>query len=356
LSGNRRSHRLGFAAQCVEIKTDLLMALSESGKNSPDPQTVPPKVAVVIPSYKVSRHIIGVVDGIGPECHAIYVIDDGCPEKSGKLIAENINSDRVTVLYNETNQGVGGAVMTGYRQAMADGADIIVKVDGDGQMNPALINKLIGPIISGVADYCKGNRFYNPSDLREMPKIRLVGNALLSFMTKVSSGYWNSFDPTNGFTAIHAKVAEQLPMEKIAKRYFFESDMLFHLNVMRAVVSDFPMSAKYGDEVSNLKIMNVIGEFLCRNISNTFKRIIYSYFLRNFSVASIEVVLGPLLILFGAVFGGYQWWLSSSTGVTATTGSVMIAALPIIVGMQLFLSFLNFDILNEPREPLHPRL
>jgi len=332
------------------------MALSESGIAGTDPQTASPKVAVVVPAYKVSQHIIGVVEGIGPECHAIYVVDDGCPESSGKLVAEKINSDRVAVLYNETNQGVGGAVMAGYRQAITDGADIIVKVDGDGQMNPALINKLLEPILSGRADYCKGNRFYNPSDLRQMPNIRLIGNALLSFITKISSGYWNSFDPTNGFTAIHAKVAEQLPLEKIAKRYFFESDMLFHLNVMRAVVTDFPMSAKYGDEVSNLKIMNVIGEFLCRNISNSFKRIIYSYFLRNFSVASIEVVLGPLLMLFGTVFGGYHWWLSSSTGVTATTGSVMIATLPIIVGTQLFLSFLNFDIQNEPREPLHPRL
>ena len=332
------------------------MPLSEVRKISPHPQTAHPKVAVVIPSYKVSQHIIGVVEGIGPECHAIYVVDDGCPENSGKLVAEKITSERVVVLYNETNQGVGGAVMAGYRQAIADGADIIVKVDGDGQMNPALINKLIDPILSGHADYSKGNRFYNPSDLRQMPNVRLVGNALLSFMTKVSSGYWNSFDPTNGFTAIHAKVAEQLPMEKIARRYFFESDMLFHLNVMRAVVTDLPMSAKYGDEVSNLKIMNVIGEFLCRNISNTFKRIIYSYFLRNFSVASIEVILGPLLMLFGTVFGGYHWWLSSATGITATTGSVMIAALPIIVGTQLFLSFLNFDIQNEPREPLHPRL
>lgn len=332
------------------------MELSEPGNISPSPKTEHLKVAVVIPSYKVSRHIIGVVEGIGPECHAIYVVDDCCPEKSGQLISEKITSERVNVLYNEKNQGVGGAVMAGYRQAIADGADIIVKIDGDGQMNPALINKLIEPIALDRADYCKGNRFYNPSDLRQMPNVRLIGNALLSFMTKVSSGYWNSFDPTNGFTAIHAKVAEQLPMEKIAKRYFFESDMLFHLNVMRAVVTDFPMSAEYGDEVSNLKIMNVIGEFLYRNISNSVKRIAYNYFLRNFSVASIEVILGPLLMLFGAVFGGYQWGLSSATGVPATTGSVMIAALPIIVGTQLFLSFLNFDIQNEPREPLHPRL
>jgi dolichol-phosphate mannosyltransferase len=314
------------------------------------------KIAVVIPSYKVSRHIIGVVEGIGPECSAIYVVDDACPENSGKLVSEKIKSERVKVLFHEKNQGVGGAVLTGYRQAILDGADIIVKIDGDGQMDTALIGKLIEPIESGQADYCKGNRFYNPSDLRQMPKVRLIGNTLLSFMTKASSGYWNSFDPTNGFTAIHAKVAQQLPMERIANRYFFESDMLFHLNVMRAVVTELPVSAKYGDEVSNLKIMDVIGEFFCRNISNSIKRIVYNYFLRNFSVASIQVILGPLLMLFGAVFGGYHWWLSSTTGIPATTGSVMIAALPIIVGMQLFLSFLNFDIQSEPREPLHPRL
>jgi glycosyltransferase involved in cell wall biosynthesis len=314
------------------------------------------KIAVVIPSYKVSRHILDVIRGIGPECKAIYVVDDACPENSGKLVSEKIKSERVKVLFHKKNQGVGGAVLTGYRKAISDGADIIVKIDGDGQMDTTQISKLITPIASGQADYCKGNRFYNPSDLRQMPKARLIGNTFLSFMTKASSGYWNSFDPTNGFTAIHAKVAKQLPMESIAKRYFFESDMLFHLNVMRAVVAELPVSAKYGDEVSNLKIMDVIGDFFCRNIGNIIKRIMYSYFLRNFSLASIQIILGPLLIMFGAIFGGYHWWLSANTGVPATTGSVMIAALPIILGMQLFLSFLNFDIQSEPREPLHPRL
>ena len=332
----------------------MISSLSESTKTTSKLGRA--KIAVVIPSYKVSKHLVGVVKAIGPECQAIYVVDDACPENSGKHVLEKLASDRIHVLFHEQNQGVGGAVLTGYREAIKDGADIIVKIDGDGQMDTTLIGKLIEPILSGRADYCKGNRFYNPSDLRQMPNIRLIGNTFLSFMTKVSSGYWNSFDPTNGFTAIHAKVAAHLPMENVAKRYFFESDMLFHLNVMRAVVAELPTSAKYGDEVSNLKIIDVVGEFLCRNISNSIKRVLYSYFLRNFSVASIQVILGPFLILFGSMFGGYHWWLSSATGVPATTGSVMIAALPIIVGMQLFLSFVNFDIQNEPREPLHPRL
>uniref|UniRef100_UPI00289C9531 glycosyltransferase family 2 protein n=1 Tax=Stutzerimonas kunmingensis TaxID=1211807 RepID=UPI00289C9531 len=234
------------------------------------------KIAVVIPSYKVREHILEVVSAIGPEVERIYVVDDCCPEGSGAFVERNCTDPRVTILRNPENQGVGGAVMTGYRAAIAEGMDVIVKVDGDGQMDPSLIVEFVAPILSGEADYTKGNRFFDLEEIRSMPGMRLFGNAVLSFMTKLSSGYWDLFDPTNGFTAIHRDVAMHLPFARISRRYFFETDMLFRLNTLRAVVVDIPMDAKYGDEVSNLKISKIVGEFLAKHLRNFVKRIFYS--------------------------------------------------------------------------------
>ena len=162
-------------------------------------------IAVVIPCHNVRRHILGVVSAIGAEVDRIFIVDDCCPESSGQFVTENCNDARVRVIHNRTNQGVGGAVMEGYRAALAEGYEVIVKVDGDGQMDPALIPDFVNPILENAADYTKGNRFHDLGVMREMPKLRLFGNACLSLMNKISSGYWNIFDPTNGYTAIHAR-------------------------------------------------------------------------------------------------------------------------------------------------------
>lgn len=310
-------------------------------------------IAVVIPCYKVSAHIIDLIGQIDCNVSAIFVIDDCCPEKTGRLVETTVTDARVTVIYHAANQGVGGAVLTGYQAAIEAGADIIVKIDGDGQMNPCLIPDFIAPILSGEADYTKGNRFFDLEEIRAMPKIRLFGNAVLSFMTKISSGYWDLFDPTNGYTAIHADVARHLPFEKISRRYFFETDMLFRLNTLRAVVVDVPMDAQYGDEVSNLKISKIVGEFLVKHARNFVKRIFYNYYLRDMSLASIELPLGALLFVSGCSFGIYHWIHSLQEGVTTPAGTVMLAALPILMGTQLMLAFLGYDIANVPRRPFH---
>ncbi|WP_426619702.1 glycosyltransferase family 2 protein [Pseudomonas rustica] len=309
-------------------------------------------VAVVIPSYKVTKHILSVIKAIGPEVSNIYVIDDCCPDGTGDFVKNNCDDERVRILRHTDNQGVGGAVMTGYKAAIHDDVDIIIKVDGDGQMDPSLIPSLISPIIEGRADYTKGNRFFDLEEIREMPNVRLFGNAALSFMTKLSSGYWNLFDPTNGFTAIHSNVAQSLPLHKISRRYFFETDMLFRLNTLRAVVVDVPMSAKYGDEISNLKISRIIGEFSLKHTRNFFKRIFYNYYLRDMSLASIELPLGIFSLIFGATFGTYQWINSANTGLPSSAGTVMLSALPIIIGLQLTLAFLGYDINSVPNNPL----
>ena len=305
-------------------------------------------IAVVIPSYKVTRHILAVIQAIGPEVDRIYVVDDCCPENSGRYVQDNNRDPRVAVLFNDVNQGVGGAVMAGYRAAIDDGFDIIVKIDGDGQMDPSLLPKFVAPIVGGRADYTKGNRFFYLDKIARMPKMRIFGNAVLSFMTKFSSGYWSSFDPTNGYTAIAASTAAQLPLDKISKRYFFETDMLFRLNTVRAVVADIPMDAKYEDEVSNLKISKIMGEFLTGHLRNFGKRIFYNYYLRGMSVASLELPLGLGLISWGVLFGLFHWVKSFAVSAITPAGTVMFSALPIILGVQLCLAFIAFDVAAEP--------
>lgn len=322
----------------------------------PQAQThAPPSIAVVIPSYKVRTHVLDVLARIGPEVRFVYVVDDACPEGSGDLVEERCRDPRVQVVRNPVNLGVGGAVLNGYRRALQDGADIIVKIDGDGQMDPGLIMDFVSPILTGEADYTKGNRFFDLEALSAMPRVRLVGNATLSLLTKLSGGYWDLFDPTNGFTAIHAHVARLLPFEKISNRYFFETDMLFRLNTLRAVVVDVPMQAKYGDEVSSLSISRIVGEFLFKHIRNFAKRIFYNYYLRDLSLASIELPLGLLLLTAGTAFGAYHWGVSIRAGVQSSAGTVMLAALPIIMGVQFLLAFIGYDIASVPKRPIHRR-
>ncbi len=311
------------------------------------------KVVVVIPSFRVRSHILDVIAGIGPEVWRIYVVDDCCPDGSGDFVAAHCRDARVKVIRNAQNLGVGGAVMAGYRAAIDDGAEVIVKIDGDGQMDASLIPRFVAPILAGEADYTKGNRFFDLEEIRAMPPVRMFGNAVLSLMAKLSTGYWDLFDPTNGYTAIHAEVARHLPFDRISRRYFFETDILFRLNTQRAVVVDVPMDARYGDEVSNLRISNIVGEFLFKHARNCVKRIFYNYYLRDLSLASLELPLGLLLMGLGVAFGSYSWVQNSKLGVTASAGTVMLAALPILMGLQFVLAFLGYDISSVPRRPRH---
>lgn len=310
------------------------------------------KIAVIIPCYKVKAQILSVLEKIGPECWKIYVIDDLCPEKTGNYVETNISDPRVAVIYNSNNLGVGGAVIEGYKRAVAEGATVIVKIDGDGQMDPGLIRQFAQPITQGQADYTKGNRFYNLDYISSMPPVRIFGNAVLSFLSKLSTGYWDLFDPTNGYTAIHSSVVAMLPLDKISKRYFFESDILFRLSTIRAVVIDIPMRPLYGNEISNLNIQSMLPEFLWKHTANTFKRILYNYYLRNFSLASIELIVGLLAVIFGTIFGVVNWSESVAQGKETSAGTVMLAALPIMLGIQFILAFFNYDISFTPRYPL----
>jgi dolichol-phosphate mannosyltransferase len=314
-----------------------------------------PSVAVVIPCYRVSGQVQDVIARIGPEVHRIFVVDDCCPEQTGDFVERNCTDARVSVIRHADNQGVGGAMVTGYRAALAAGVEIVVKIDGDGQMDPALIPRFVKALAQGQADYTKGNRFYDLESLRTMPRVRLLGNAVLSLVNKISSGYWDVMDPTNGYTAIHRTVLSHLPLAKIDRGYFFESDMLLRLYTLRAVVRDVPMTAHYADETSNLRVGRVLFTFPFKYLRAAFKRVFYSYFLRDFNAGTLQL-LGALVIGgAGALYGAAKWALSIRSGVAATSGEVMIAALPVLVGVQFLLGALQFDIQNVPRDPLQQR-
>jgi dolichol-phosphate mannosyltransferase len=314
-------------------------------------------IAVVIPCHRVAASVCKVIASIAPFIAHIICIDDGCPENSGDIVEKAYASDpRVHVIRHDVNKGVGAAVVTGYREALRKGAQVIVKIDGDGQMDASQIPRMVAPIIGGHADYSKGNRFFSPENVATMPWSRIIGNAGMSFLAKASSGYWEIFDPANGFTAIHAKIAEALPLEKLSARYFFESDILFRLNTLRAVVIDIPMAANYGEENSGLSELHSLATFPLLHARNFFKRIAYNYFIRDFNIATLNMVLGLASLIFGVSFGITSWHAASAEAVLSSAGTVMLAGLPIIVGTQLFLNFLAYDMSNQPSVPIHIRL
>ena len=315
------------------------------------------RIAVVIPCYKASRSLPFVVAAVPAVVERIYCVNDCSPDDTGQVVDWLARfNPRVTAVHREQNGGVGGATMTGFRTALADGMDVVVKLDSDGQMNPAFIPTLVAPILAGEADFVKGNRFFDLDSVRAMPSMRLLGNAGLSFLTKLSTGYWQMFDPTNGFIAIHANVLGMLPLDKIHPRYFFESDLLFRLSTLGANMVEVPMQAVYADEKSNLSELNAALTFPPLHLRNLLKRIGYNYFLRGFSAASLHLVGGVVLTWFGILFGIRAWLQSAAAGEPATAGTVMLSALPILLGLQLFLNFLSHDVASAPRAPIHKLL
>jgi len=310
------------------------------------------KMCAVIPCYRAAREVCGVVSRVLAEVEHVFVVDDACPERSGDLVTASCATDRVTVIRHAVNQGVGGAMISGYRAALAAGFEVMVKLDADGQMEPHYIPELVQPIVEGLADYTKGNRFFRREYLRRMHPVRLFGNSVLSLLTKASSGYWNVMDPTNGFTALHATAAAEIDFDKVARRYFFESDMLFRLNIARAVVRDVPMPAIYGSEVSNLSIGRSALEFPFLHLRNFAKRFVYTYLVRDFNAATVQTLAGVPLLGFGVVFGAVTWIANTAADISTPVGTVMLATLPIILGFQLLLAAVSFDVTNAPTMPL----
>ena len=319
------------------------------------------RIATVIPAYRVERHIESVLRGLPAYIKYIIVVDDASPDSASDstalsghhLVTAAAKKDkRITLIKHTQNQGVGGAMVSGFRKALELGAQIVIKIDGDGQMDPAHIPALITPLIQGKADYVKGNRFHDFQSLQQMPFIRRLGNLGLSFLTKAATGYWNIFDPTNGFFAIRTELLAQLPLDKIDPGYYFETSMLSHLYLLDAFILDVPIPARYRSETSNMSIRRVLFEFPIKLMRTLLRRIILKYFLFDFSMTSIYLLTGIPLLLFGLIFGITKWIQYANLGIPAPTGTVILPTLSVILAIQILLSAIEIDLNSTPRKAL----
>lgn len=308
------------------------------------------RINVVIPCYNVAAHIEAVINSLPLEVTWVIAVNDASRDSTldilDRLAATN---PRLVVVTHEVNQGVGGAMISGYRKSIELGGDVTIKMDGDGQMDPSLIPALIRPIETGTADFTKGNRFRDLRALRSMPWARRVGNLGLSFLIKAASGYWNIFDPANGYTALRQGALEELPLEKLDKRYFFESSVLIQLYHQQAVIEDIPMKARYGNEISGLSVTRTLFGFPPKLFAAFVKRILLRYYLFDFNIASVYILFGLPLFVMGAIYGLINYALYSESHMPAPTGTVVIPTLLIILGFQLLLSAVNYDMFNYPR-------
>lgn len=278
----------------------------------------------------------------------VVCIDDNCPYGTGNKIEKFVKNDKITVLYHKLNKGVGGATKTGIKYALDKGAEVIVKIDSDGQMLPELIPKLLEPIITGSADFTKGNRFRDVETVRRMPKVRLIGNIGLSFLTKLSTGYWELFDPTNGFLAIHKNVFRKISLNKIDNRYFFETDFLFRCSLSDVVIHEISMEAIYKNEKSSLKPFVQLFNFSIRHILIFFKRILYQYFLLDFNPGSISIIIAFFLGLIAISIGVFSFIKGIITNQQTEFGIQILFLLCTIVSSQFFINFIYYDSSQKP--------
>ena len=313
----------------------------------------PFSIAVVVPAFNVEREIADVLRSVPSFVRHIVVVNDASRDRTAEIVQQLAGTDpRIVLVSHERNQGVGGAVITGFQTALSRGAQLLVKIDGDGQMSPADIPALVAPLVTGEADYAKGNRFGEFQALRQMPLLRRTGNLMLSFFAKAATGYWDVFDPTNGFVAIRTEALAQLRLDRVDRGYFFEQSMLGELYLLRAVVKDVYLPARYGTETSHLVVSSVLRQFPPRVFRSLIRRILLKNFIFDFTMESMYLLVGVPMLLGGVVFGGYHWLLSIHTGVPAHTGTVVIPAMLIILGVEFCLSAIGLDLAAVPRVPI----
>jgi dolichol-phosphate mannosyltransferase len=308
------------------------------------------RIGVVIPCYRVARHIEAVVRGLPPWIDTIIAVVDASPDDTEARLRA-LDDPRLVVLVHEHNRGVGGAMQTGFAEALRRGLDVLVKMDGDGQMDPAYLRPLLEPVLAGRADMSKGNRYCDLRALRQMPPIRILGNGILTFLVKAASGHWNLFDPANGYLALRADLWRRIE-QRLPDRYFFESGLLIELGILRAVVVDVDIPARYGDERSSLSVTRTILGFPPRLLIGLLRRVFWRYFVHDFSAVSLFLLLGLPSLLLGLFYGASIWNELQRTQVYASAGQVMFSAMPIILGFQLLLQAIVLDIANAPTRPV----
>lgn len=306
------------------------------------------KICTIIPCYKTPKKSPIVVKQCLEFSDLVICVDDFCPFQSGRKIEENVQSEKLIILRHKENKGVGGAMKTGIKLALKKNIDILVKIDSDGQMPPYLIPKLVQPIIEGKAEVNKGNRFRNPSVLREMPLVRLLGNIGLGFLTKISTGYWELFDPTNGFIAIKKNILLNLDIDKLDNRYFFETDFLFRCSLNEIVVNEMPMKTFYGDEVSNLYPFVELPRFFFKHIKILFKRIFYHYFILDFNPGSISLISSFLFALVAIIVAITNLISSHLNNQPTPLGIQTLFLVLSIISTQFFINFIFYDASQKP--------
>ncbi|MDX1946099.1 MAG: glycosyltransferase family 2 protein [Pirellulaceae bacterium] len=311
------------------------------------------QIVVVIPAYNEEDHIADVIAAVPAFVRHVVVVEDCGRDRTAEVVAAIAQRDRRVVLVrHEKNQGVGGAMISGFRRAIELRAEVVVKMDGDGQMSPDYLIELLEPLIRGSADFAKGNRFHDFRALAQMPLVRRLGNVGLSFLTKAAVGYWTCFDPCNGYVAIRGEVLRRLPLEKLHRSYFFETSLLAQLYLAGAVVADVPMPAIYGEEVSKLSVTRVLVEFPPKLAWCLARRLVLKNLLFDFSMLSIFALAATLFLAVGVLYGGINWVLYAMAGQPAPTGTVVIPAMLITLGVQFLLSALSEDLRAVPTRPL----
>jgi glycosyltransferase involved in cell wall biosynthesis len=310
------------------------------------------RIAVVVPAYKEQAHIASVILTMPAFVDHIIIVDDCSPDDTSRVALE-VGDPRVVVIRHEVNLGVGGAIITGHRAAFELNADVNVIMAGDAQMDPDYLPSLLDPVTAGGFGFSKANRFFAPESFHGMPKHRVIGNIILSFMTKLASGYWHLFDPQNGYTATRTEVLKRVPLDSVSQRYSFENDLLIHLNILQTPAIDVPIPAVYANEVSSIKLGKVVPELLHLLFTGFWRRIWYRYVLWSFSPIALLLIFGLILFMGGL---GIAVWVcfQVASSVVATAATVMLAALPLITGSQMLISALQLDIQSSPSTP-YPR-
>ena len=302
------------------------------------------RIAVIVPCFGVAAQLPEVLRTMPPFVDHVIVVDDGSRDDLSAAAA----AGGAELLRHEMNLGVAAAMVTGFKRALELQADVVVKMDGDGQMDPSRLPALLGPIVVGEADLAKGNRFLRHRHLKGMPGGRMAGNLALSFLAKLASGYWNVFDPTNGFVALRRQLVEEIEPEKLGPGYYFEISLLCEAYLTGAVARDVAMPARYNDGPSGLSRPATLAVFPFLLLRSSVRRIALKYFVRDFTPVALFLSAGTVAALFGAAFGIENWVKRWGTGLPTPTGTLLIALLPLLVGFQLILQAIVMDVGSVP--------
>jgi glycosyltransferase involved in cell wall biosynthesis len=299
-------------------------------------------VTAVVPAYNEQKLIAKTIATMPDLVDRIIVVDDKSTD-STVAMAESVGDPRVVIVRHDQNRGVGGAILTGHKSALELGGDIDVVMAGDAQMDPDYLPSLLDPIVEEGYGFSKANRFFSRDSFRGMPAHRVVGNILLSFLTKMASGYWHLFDPQNGYTAIRHDVLCRLALDRIAIGYQFENDLLINLSILRVRAKDVPIPAVYGDEVSGMRLSRVIPQIGSLLFVGFWKRIFLKYVLWSFSPIALLLFTGFFLVLWGVAWGVFAV-VNALQSHSPSAATSLLSVAPLMTGIYMLVQALVLDI------------